>query len=119
MASRLQYAVPSNAMSADIGYDIGVSGALGAVQPGMSGLMVPEAGLMPQNRPVEPTGVSKLAEKEQPAKRRKSAKILEDEEDDNEARQIAVAAFKESLKNFPEGLPARSPHHQQGNLGLL
>jgi hypothetical protein len=118
MAPRMQYAIPSVAMSADIGYE-GVSGALGAVQPGMGGLMSPEAGLMPQNRLVEPAGVSKLAEKEPPTKRRRGAKVLEHEEDDNEAREIAVAAFKESLKNFPEGLPARSPHHQQGHMGLL
>jgi hypothetical protein len=119
MPPRLQYAIPSNAMSADMGYDIGVSGSVGGVQPAMGGLMSPEAGLMPQNRLVEPTGVSKRAEKEPPTKRRKSPKVLEDEEDNNEAREIAVAAFKESLKNFPEGLPARSPHHQQGHIGLL
>jgi hypothetical protein len=114
VAPRLQYAIPSVAMSADTGYDIGIGG----VQPGMGGLS-PEAGLMPPNRLVEPAGVSKLAEKEPPTKRRRSAKVLEDDEDDNEAREIAVAAFKESLKNFPEGLPARSPHHQQGQVGLL
>jgi hypothetical protein len=78
----LQDAIPSNAMSADMGYGIGVSAA----------------------------GNESLK------KRRKSTKLLEQdhEEDDNEAREIAVAAFKESLKNFPGGLPARSPRHQQG-----
>jgi hypothetical protein len=119
MGPRLQYAIPSVSMSADMVYDNGINGALGGAQPGMGGLLSPEAGLMSQNRLVEHAGGSKLAEKEPPTKRRRNTKVLEDQEDDDEARDIAVAAFKESLKNFPQGLPARSPHHQQGHTGLL